>query len=90
MIRLLCPADKARDDDERLLVAAFLASAFAIGGANACGYGKTAKQKQMVTASTTVKTEQAVSTFDPASKPIFEEKAEGTETAKPIKKPVVE
>lgn len=71
----------------KTVMTALVASAFIASPALACGFGKTAdKSKPMITASTTVKTEEAMSTFDPAAKPVFDEKAEAVSA--PVKKPL--
>lgn len=59
----------------KTLTAALLASAFIASPALACGFGKTAEHKMGTVASLeTVETsEEAMSTYDPAEKPIFEE-----------------
>ncbi|MEL7271896.1 MAG: hypothetical protein AAGK33_00535 [Pseudomonadota bacterium] len=72
----------------KIMMTALVASAFMASPALACGFGKMADHKEpMTTASTTtVKTEEAMSTFDPSTKPVFDTKAEATPA--PIKKPV--
>ncbi|MEM9734096.1 MAG: hypothetical protein AAF903_11520 [Pseudomonadota bacterium] len=70
----------------KIMMTAFVASAFIASPALACGFGKMADHKEtMTTASTTVKTEEAMSTFDPSTKPVFDTKTEAAPA--PIKKP---
>ena len=74
------------------LLSAFLFSTALISApAMACGFGKTANyDKPMQSASVKDKSSHsAMSTYDPASKPVYEEKAEATtpkkpETAEPV------
>lgn len=62
----------------KVMTAALLASAFIASPALACEYGRTADVK-MPTHSAAVKmepTEEAMSTYDPATKPVFESEAQ--------------
>lgn len=63
----------------KLAIASLLATSFIAGNAYACGF-KSAEHKTMTTAKVEV-TEEAVSTYDPAKKPIFEEMAQAAEKA---------
>ena len=57
----------------KTLTAALLATAFIASPALACSYGKTAKaEDKMTTAEAKIETQDAISTFDPATKPVFE------------------
>ncbi len=65
------------------LIAALCASALFAGPALACGMNKSASHKMPTTASADqVKSDEAMSTFDPVKKPAFEEEA--PEVTKPV------
>lgn len=65
----------------KLLTSTLLASALFATPALACSWGKTASyDKPEQTASIVETSEEAISTFDPATKPIFEEEAEAVDT----------
>ncbi len=63
----------------KLAIASLLATSFIAGNAYACGF-KSAEHKTMTTAKVEV-SEEAVSTYDPAAKPVFEDMAEKAEKA---------
>ena len=74
----------------KTFTAALLASAFITGPALACP-GKSAGYKMDKTAlSVTPKSEDAMSTFDPATKPVFETEETVEATNEDIKEPVSE
>ena len=70
----------------KTLTAALLASAFITAPAFACNYGKTAETPVTTALTDTVKPDEAMTTFDPATQPLFEEKTEVLEEAAPVEK----
>ena len=70
----------------KTLTAALLASAFFTAPAFACNYGKTAETPVTTALTDTVKPDEAMTTFDPTTQPLFEDKTEALEEAAPAEK----
>jgi len=64
----------------KTILSALVVSAFIASPAAACNWMKSAEKQSTFTASVDEKTEDAITTFDPADKPAFEQEAEKIET----------
>ncbi|MDD9909501.1 MAG: hypothetical protein OXR62_07390 [Ahrensia sp.] len=64
----------------KTILSALFAAALFASPAAACNWMKTADGETVHTAELSEKSEEAITTFDPAEKPVFEEAAEAADT----------
>ncbi len=74
----------------RTVLSVLFVTAFIASPAAACNWMKSAEKKSTYTASVEEKSEDAITTFDPAGKPVFEEEAETAETEETVEDKVAE
>ncbi len=74
----------------RTILSVLFVSAFIASPAVACNWMKTAEKQSTYTASVEEKSEDAITTFDPAGKPVFEKEAEKADIEETVEEKAAE